>query len=203
MQQAVGARCLAREAQARALAGRQREADIRVRHGEALHDLGDGHVLGALRLQELEARRHAGEQIAHLDARAGIAGRRLHLALGAAIDGEREGLRRPARARQDRELRDRADRRQRLAAKAERADGEQIFLGQLRGGMPLDRQQQIVRRHAAAVVGDADQRQPARRGDDLDLAGAGVERVLDQLLDDARRALDDLAGGDAIDGLRR
>ena len=29
---------------------------------------------------------------------------------------------------------------------------------------------------------------------------AGVERVLDQLLDDARRPLDHLAGGDAVDG---
>ena len=34
--------------------------------------------------------------------------------------------------------------------------------------------------------------------------GAGVERVLDQLLDHARRTLDHLAGGDAInDRLRR
>ena len=31
--------------------------------------------------------------------------------------------------------------------------------------------------------------------------GAGVERVLDQLLDHARRPLDHLAGGDAVDGL--
>ena len=29
--------------------------------------------------------------------------------------------------------------------------------------------------------------------------GAGVERVLDQFLDDARRPLDHLAGGDAVD----
>ncbi len=31
--------------------------------------------------------------------------------------------------------------------------------------------------------------------------GAGVERVLDQLLDHAARPLDHLAGGDAVDGL--
>ena len=52
-------------------------------------------VLGALRLEELEARRHAGEEIAHLDAGAGIGGRGPQAALGAAIDGEREGLVRP------------------------------------------------------------------------------------------------------------
>ena len=33
--------------------------------------------------------------------------------------------------------------------------------------------------------------------------GAGVDRVLDQLLDDARRALDHLARGDAVDEVRR
>ena len=41
----------------------------------------------------------------------------------------------------------------------------------------------------------------ARGGDDLDLARAGVDGVLDQLLDDARGPLDHLAGGDAVDGL--
>ena len=37
---------------------------------------------------------------------------------------------------------------------------------------------------------------------DSDVAGAGVERVLDQLLDDGRRALDDLARRDLVgDGI--
>ena len=34
---------------------------------------------------------------------------------------------------------------------------------------------------------------------DGDLAGAGVEAVLDQFLDDGCGALDDLAGGDLVD----
>ena len=50
-----------------------------------------------------------------------------------------------------------------------------------------------------AVVADPDQRQAAAGGDDLDAGGAGVERVLDQFLDHARRPLDDLAGGDLVD----
>ena len=36
-------------------------------------------------------------------------------------------------------------------------------------------------------------------GQDLDAVRAGIERVLDQLLDHARRPLDHLAGGDAVD----
>ena len=68
--------------------------------------------------------------------------------------------------------------------------------------MPLDRQRQIRLRHAAAVVGDADEPPPAAIGDNLDAPRARIERVLDQFLDGAGRPLDHLAGGDAVDGLR-
>ena len=67
--------------------------------------------------------------------------------------------------------------------------------------MALHCEGEVGRAHADAVVADADQREAAGGGDDLDLAGAGVERVLDELLDHARGTLDHLAGGDAVDGL--
>ncbi len=69
--------------------------------------------------------------------------------------------------------------------------------------MALNRELEIGARHAAAVVADADQPPPAAVGDDLDPGRAGVERVLDQFLDDARRPLDHLAGGDAVDQIFR
>ena len=53
--------------------------------------------------------------------------------------------------------------------------------------------------HASAVVGDADQATAAACRDDLDAACAGIERVLDQFLDHARRTLDHFAGGDLVD----
>ena len=56
-------------------------------------------------------------------------------------------------------------------------------------------------RHAAAVIGDADPPPPAAIGEDVDPARAGIDRVLDEFLDHARRALDHLAGGDAVDDL--
>ena len=102
-------------------------------------------------------------------------------------------------ARGDGQPRHRADRGQRLAAEAERADGEQVVAGELGGGVALDGEFEIGARHAGAVVGDADQPAAAAVGDDVDAAGAGIERVLDQLLDHARRPLDHLAGGDAVD----
>ena len=65
--------------------------------------------------------------------------------------------------------------------------------------MAGDRQLELAGRDAGAVVADADQRQPAAGGDDLDPRRTGVERVLDQFLDHARRTLDHLAGGDLVD----
>ena len=46
-------------------------------------------------------------------------------------------------ARGDGQPRHRADRRQRLAAKAERADRQQIIAVELRGGVALDREREI------------------------------------------------------------
>ena len=53
--------------------------------------------------------------------------------------------------------------------------------------------------HAGAVVADADQPAAAAVGDDLDARRAGVERVLDEFLDHARRTLHHLARRDAVD----
>ena len=53
--------------------------------------------------------------------------------------------------------------------------------------------------HAGAVIGDADEPKPPPASRDLDAARASIDRVLDQLLDDARRPLDDLTRGDAVD----
>ena len=50
-----------------------------------------------------------------------------------------------------------------------------------------------------AVVGDRDPGGTALAHVDLDAPGFGVEGVLDQLLDDGGRPLDDLAGRDLVD----
>ena len=99
----------------------------------------------------------------------------------------------------DAEPRHRADRRQRLAAKAQRADAQQVLVVELRGGVAVHRDRKIGLGHAAAVVGDADPPPPAAVGEDVDPARAGVDRVLHQFLDHAGRPLHHFAGGDAVD----
>ena len=66
----------------------------------------------------------------------------------------------PVAARHDAKPRHGADRRQRLAAKAEGGDADQRLIGQLRGGMALHRQVELVGIHPAAVVADPDQVRP-------------------------------------------
>ena len=52
--------------------------------------------------------------------------------------------------------------------------------------------------HPFAIVLDADLLLAAELDVNRDAAGTGVDRVLDELLDDRGRALDDLAGGDLV-----
>ena len=101
------------------------------------------------------------------------------------------------------QLADLGDRGQRLAAKAERADAEQIVgVGDLAGGVAGDGQRQLVGRDAAAVIDDADQLDAPLLDSHVDPRRAGVDGVLQQLLDDAGRPLDHLAGGDLVDDAR-
>ena len=99
------------------------------------------------------------------------------------------------------ELGDRADRGQRLAAKPQRADPQQVLVVEFGGGVAIHRQRQIAMGHAAAIVGNADPPPAAAIGENVDPARAGVDGIFHQLLDHARGTLDHLAGGDAIDDL--
>src|SRR5690606_14850465 len=138
------------------------------------------------------------EKIAHFPRRAAIAG-------GGPDGGQMPGLRDDFRAvpvigapAAQRHPGDRGDGWQGLAAEAEPAYVVNV-LAELGGAMARKGQRQLVRRHAGSVVAHPDQVEAATGGGDLDAPGAGVERILEKLLDDARRALDHLAGRDLID----
>ena len=62
----------------------------------------------------------------------------------------------------------------------------------------MHREPRVLGRHALAVVLDADQRPAALLDGHGDAAGAGIERVLDQFLDDRGGPLDHLAGRDLV-----
>src|SRR6266851_2036101 len=64
--------------------------------------------------------------------------------------------------------------------------------------MPLEREQRVIAQHSAAVVRQPDQSPPAGFDIEAELGSAGIQRVLEQLLDDAGRPLDHLSGSDLI-----
>ena len=94
---------------------------------------------------------------------------------------------------------DRSDRGQRLSAKAQGGDVQQVVgIADLRGGVALEGQHGVVAHHAAAVVDDLDQLLASRLDVHANAVGAGIERVLQQLLHHRGGALDHLAGGDLV-----
>ncbi len=94
---------------------------------------------------------------------------------------------------------DGGDRRQRLAAKAEGRDGQQVVgIADLRGGVALEGQHGVVAHHAATVIGDLDELLAAGFDVHTDAPRARIQRVLQQLLDHRGRALHHLAGGDLV-----
>jgi hypothetical protein len=66
------------------------------------------------------------------------------------------------------------------------------------GGETLEGERHLLGRYARAIVGDADQLAAGILHVDADVLCPGVEGVLDQFFDHARRALDDFAGGDLL-----
>ncbi len=175
----------------------QRHARLAQRGG--LHDLGDARRLGARGLEELAARGHVEEEIAHLDRRAGRAAARGDAGRAAALDADQGALFGVAAARAQLEAAHRGDAGERLAAEAEAAQvREVVHRGDLAGGVAEDGEAGVVAIHPGAVVGDAEEDGAALLGVDADAAGLGVERVLHELLDHARGPLDDLAGSDLV-----
>ena len=182
---------------------REGEGDAGMSQRNALDRLGAMRELAALRLEKFAAGRRVVVEIAHFDHRAGLQGRRLRARARlvseppGVLSGSPVAARLPAGQR---EACDGGDRGQRFATKTERPHafeiGERV---DLRGGMAGEGEHQFVTRHAAAVVADAQQLDPTFLELDLDRRAAGVERVLEQFLEDRRRTIDDFAGGDLAD----
>src|ERR1700730_8683028 len=107
-------------------------------------------------------------------------------------------------ARLEQKPRNRSDGRHGFAAKSQGGDRKQIICGaQLARGVAFEGQLSDVVGHDMAVVNDADHALAAGFNLDENRFRAGVERVLEQLLHDGCRALDDFARGDAVgDGFR-
>src|SRR5205807_6503627 len=94
------------------------------------------------------------------------------------------------------------DRGKRLTPEPERRHADQVRrIADLAGGVARQRQLRILATHPRAVVAHPDERLAAVFDRHADRARAGIERVLDQLLDDRGRPLDHLACRDLVGDL--
>ena len=149
--------------------------------------------------QEAPPHRQVVEEVAHLDHRArGAAG----LAHGhdlAAVDVHLGAGRRVRLAGEEAEARDRRDAREGLPAETQRADRADVRrVVNLARGVPLEAEQGVVAAHPVAVVAHAHEALAAAAEVYAEPAGAGIEGVLNQLLEDGGGALDDLPGRDLV-----
>ena len=178
---------------------RQREADLRITERELRDDARDLRRFARVGLEKLAPRRQVVEEIADFDRRAFGRADLLHRRDRAAVDADLGAGDVAAQPRLHDEMRDRRDAGQRLAAEPERVNrGEIVGALNLARRVTLERQPRILRAHPIAVVLDAHEPLAAQLDVDLDAARAGVDGVFDELFDDRRRTLDNLAGGDLI-----
>ena len=197
---AIGQRRRRPQVQQRVGLGPHQPSRIGVGQGQLRQQAHDRALLGLARLHELAPGRRVVEQIADGDGGAAVAGRRFTADDLATLDLDHPAGVRGRRAADAAHPADRGDARERFTAESERADAHDVGgRGDLAGGVALEGQRQVAEGHAVAVVIDRQRGQAAVLQSDRNLPGAGVEAVLDELLDDRRRTLDHLAGGDAVD----
>ena len=165
---------------------------------------GAGRAFRAVGLQEFAPRGRVEKQVAHDHRRALGAAGLVHVLNVARVERHVRAGCRAALPRRERDVRHGADRGQRLAAKAHRADGlEPLLVVQLARRVAQKRDACVLGRHAAAVVRHAQIRRAAAAQLHRHGAGPGVKCVFHQLLDHRGGPLHDLARGDQIRQMRR
>lgn len=98
------------------------------------------------------------------------------------------------------QMRNRADRRKRLAPKSHRRELEEIFVGRdFRSRMSLQRKECIFSVHPHAVVIDPDELESSLQATDLDPRSVGIEAVFDQLFDDRGGIFNYFSRSDRVD----
>ena len=178
------------------------ERDVAPRHGQALHSVETCRIFRTRTAQKFPSCRYLVEQPFDPDASSGRQGSGPLTHRRPMIDLGPPAVRASNPAFQ-REPRNAGDRGQRFSTKAEARDAIENLIRQLRRRMPLQCEAHFVGRHAATVVGDFDQFEPARREPDSDRLRTGIKGIFDKLLEGARGAFYDLASGDAIHKLGR
>ena len=174
-----------------------RKAHIGSRQGMAAHAVHTMGQLGGVGFEEFAPCWGVEKQVLHFDRGAHLARCWDELA-GAGLQGH--GMALLSRAGGQAEVGHRRNRRQRFTPKTHGRHRFQVLqVADLAGGMALEGHRQLFRGNAASVVFDADQPNPTGAQTHMNLAGTGIECVVQQLAQHRRRSLNDLASSDLTD----
>ena len=182
----------------------ERHRHGRVGQGGAHEGLGGVRPFRRRRTEEGPSGRHFREQLVDLDGRADRTPLRRDVPHHPAVDLEAGAMLPRRSAGADHHPRHLGDRREGLATETERSDPfEVIGDAELAGGVRSDRQGKVLGVDAGAVVHDPHEAHAPLLERDGDPRRTGVECVLEEFLDDARRTFDHLAGSDPVDDRHR
>ena len=183
------------------IVAREPERDVGARERQQRQHLGRGPCLRRLGAQELAARGRVEEQRPHRDRRTVLAHGILHrLALSPDDPNPRTAA--AVRRGLEVEARHRRDRRERLAAEAERPYADQVGgIADLAGRVARQGELRVPAAHPFAVVAHPNQGLAAVLDLDADRPGARVEGVFHELLHDGRRPLDHFPRSDLVGDL--
>src|SRR5208282_1168306 len=177
----------------------QLEMLLWMRQGVVGYQRRDMRELGRFRPQKFLARRSIEKQVANRDRGAQRQPGLLDAQYLAAVNFENRSGSFLFGASFQMQAGNRRNRGQRLAAKSQRRNAEQVFgVLDFRSRVTLEGQHGIVAHHATAVVGDLDQLFATGFYLNANARGTRVQRVLQQFFHHRRGTLDHLAGGDLV-----
>ena len=174
----------------------QHPAHLRPREGRQAHPVLNVTPLRLLRPQKLSPAGNVGKKLAHLDAGSRRTARPAGPHHFTPIDDDFRALHGIRLPRLQGETADGSDAGQGLAAETKGLDFHQVpRIPDLAGGMPLQRQQGVLRPHPTPVVEDPDQGTSTPLHRDFDFFRTGIQGIFHQLLDHRGRPFHHLSGG--------
>ena len=189
---------LARSVEQRTAVAREAERHVEAREREHGQGLDGGTGLAAPGAQELPASGRVGEEPPHRRGGPPRAGHVIHPVEPPSLDADSRATVR--RGRLELERGHRGDGSERLPPEPVGRHADQIRRGpDLGRRVPVHGQHRILTIHSRTIVAHADHGAAAVLQLDRDGRGPRVERILDQLLHDRCRSLDDLTGRDLVD----
>ena len=167
------------------------ESDARIRQRHDLNRVDDMLEFGCRPLEKIPPSRNVEKQVSNGDRSSGGRRNRLNGFQITSVDDHFRSMVIVLSTRREGNLSNRCDRGQRFPPKSERKNRLEILEGtDFTGCVPLERDHSILLPHPTSIIAHLDQIAARSFDENGNVLSAGIKRVLHQLLDGRRRALD-------------